>query len=410
SNAQAGVYTITRTANSVGAVTVNLTWSGTAASTRYTRTVTGGTLNAAGTQLTMPDGGTSATIVLTPVADGILEAAQTAVLTLASATTYAVGSPSTATVTLYDTTNPTISISPTTMSQAVSATSSQTITLTVSLSGSSPIATTVTVKTVNGTAVAGTNYTAVSTTLTFAAGATSQTVTVTILKHSTGTSNKTFTVVLSSPTAGTLGTTTSTVTITGTSQMAAALAPSGSVAAPLTQDELQPVVAAAEQDWQAAGIARSRLAPVTFVITTLPLGQIGYTVGDTVYIDPTAAGWGWNTSLALPGADQMDLLTVVLHELGHVLGLPDGCACGALHELMQTTLSAGQRRTLPHGSVVGPLRAAGRAGAARRRRHHPLHPIRLTSAARQARNSWGRPRSPALVNSAGRLDETARRA
>jgi len=373
SPSQAGVYTITRTGNLSGPVTLNLSWGGTAASTRYTLTATGGTLS--GTQLTLPSGGASATITLKPVADGKLEPAQTAVLTIATGTTYVVGSPTSATVTLYDTTAPTVSITPTTMTKAGS-TSNQTLTFTITLSGSSPNTTGVTVKTADGTAKAGTDYTLVSTTLSFAPGVTSRTLTVTLLGRKTGTLTKTFTVGLSAATGGaTLGTTTSTVSITGTSaQVAAATAPISSAVMPLTEAQLQPVVVAAERMWAAAGASPAQLAADRFVITTaLPFGEVGFTDGNTIYIDPIAAGWGWNTSLALPSADQMDLLTVVLHEIGHTIGLPDGCACGSYNELMQATLPAGVRRQLsvvstistsnarvPTSSAISPSRISSR--------------------------------------------------
>jgi hypothetical protein len=61
-----------------------------------------------------------------------------------------------------------------------------------------------------------------------------------------------------------------------------------------------------------------------------------------VLIDVDAAGWGWNVS-----GGTMDLLTVVLHELGHAAGLE--------HDdegLMAPTLFAGVTRSL------GPGRAA----------------------------------------------------
>jgi hypothetical protein len=360
SPAQLGVYTFTRAGNLAGAVVVNLTWSGTAAAARYTLSAAGGTLNAAGTQLTIPAGGATATVTLTAINDNKLEAPQTAIVTLGGSTLYTVGSPSSATATLYDTSSPTISISPVTLTVAGS-TSNKTQTFTVSLSGSSPNTTGVTVMTVNGTAVAGTNFTALTATLSFAPGVTSQTVTVTITGRATGHLNKAFSVVLSAPTGGTLGATTSAVTITGTSaQDAAGIAPPGSSATVLTASRLQAVVAEAERQWEALGVAKSRLAAVKFVITRLPVGQLGYTVGDTVYIDATAAGFGWFTGLgsaafdargqAIAGgaaAGHMDLLTVVVHELGHTLGLQDGCACGPFRTLMLTMLPAGQRRSLP---------------------------------------------------------------
>jgi len=64
-----------------------------------------------------------------------------------------------------------------------------------------------------GTALAGTDFTATSGTLTFAPGVTSQTVPVTILTDSAATTARGFTVVLSTPANATLGTSQATVTI-----------------------------------------------------------------------------------------------------------------------------------------------------------------------------------------------------
>ncbi|MEA2412291.1 MAG: large repetitive protein, partial [Thermoleophilaceae bacterium] len=274
---------------------------------------------------------------------------------------------------------------------------------TVTLSAPSANTVTVAVKTVNGTATAGTDFQALSTSVTFAPGTTTQTVSVTLLGRALGKVNKSFTVVLATPAGATLGATTSTVTITGTTaQLAAGVAPPGSVAAPLTSGALQPVVAAAEQDWVAAGADPRALAGVSFVITTLPLGLIGYTVGNIVYIDATAAGFGWYTGLnrgfdqvgvALAGgaaAGRMDLLTVVLHEIGHTVGLPDGCACGPYSALMQTTLAAGERRLLPIGSAppvfisaaTGGNPTSGEATLTLRPRQPPRRRVRVGHAAR----------------------------
>ncbi len=280
-----------------------------------------------------------------------------------------VGSPSSGTVTLYDTTAPTITITPTSVTKAGSK-SNQNLTFTVTLSGSSPNATGVTIKTVNGTAVSGTDFQALSSTLAFAAGVTSQTVTVVLLGKKVGSVNKAFTVTLSSPTGGgAIGAaSTSTVTITGTSAQVAADTVAGAMPTMLSSGQLDPVVAAAERVWEGAGIAPSVFAGVRFVITSdLPFGEVGYTDGNTIYLDGSAAGLGWSTSIdsgfdvngtALPGsgaAGHLDLLTVVLHELGHVVGLPDGCVCGAYTELMQATLPAGLRRlpaTVPAARLI----------------------------------------------------------
>jgi hypothetical protein len=45
-----------------------------------------------------------------------------------------------------------------------------------------------------------------------------------------------------------------------------------------------------------------------------------------------------------PAYGRMDLLTVVMHELGHVLGLPDLPAPESTHDLMAQRLSPGERR------------------------------------------------------------------
>jgi sugar lactone lactonase YvrE len=75
---------------------------------------------------------------------------------------------------------------------------------TVSLSTSFVFPVTVNYATANGTAVAGTNYTATSGTLTFAPGVTSETIRVPILDSGSQTTSLTFTVTLSNPLAATI--------------------------------------------------------------------------------------------------------------------------------------------------------------------------------------------------------------
>src|SRR5262249_55233182 len=95
---------------------------------------------------------------------------------------------------------------------------------------------------------------------------------------------------------------------------------SGAVTESLTQHQLQPVVVQAINGWRAAGVdlhTLSSLDAVAVRLGDLPGAELGFESPGTVWIDRTAAGWGWSTTGA-PG--RMDLLTVVSHELGHALG------------------------------------------------------------------------------------------
>jgi hypothetical protein len=49
---------------------------------------------------------------------------------------------------------------------------------------------------------------------------------------------------------------------------------------------------------------------------------LGEAIGSEVFIDANAAGYGWSLGSQV-APNKVDLLTVVEHELGHVLGLPD---------------------------------------------------------------------------------------
>ena len=141
---------------------------------------------------------------------------------------------------------------------------------------------------------------------------------------------------------------------------------SGLGVTPLTAAELAPIVTAAEVRWESAGLTAAqtaRLQGLQFLVTGLTPGMLGEYVPGVVYLDPTADGWGWfvdptpgkdeeyaskaGALAALPGsgaAGHVDLLTVVMHEMGHALGLPDITATGST-DLMAETLAAGMRRT-----------------------------------------------------------------
>jgi hypothetical protein len=89
------------------------------------------------------------------------------------------------------------------------------------------------------------------------------------------------------------------------------------------------------------------------VVRIADLGSrtLGVTSGHTIYLDDNAAGWGWfvdktpwnDSEFTTPGnqgeKNRMDLLTVLEHELGHVLGYEH-----AQTGVMQDTFTAGTRR------------------------------------------------------------------
>jgi hypothetical protein len=136
----------------------------------------------------------------------------------------------------------------------------------------------------------------------------------------------------------------------------AAAAPPQPVPQPLTAPQLQPVVQAAIAAWQAAGASAAQIAALNQVpahIAPLPAAHLGEEAGGQIWISPNAAGWGWYTDASAassqafpvrpgsPAAGKMDLLSVVSHELGHVLGLEDGSDRG---DVMGETLAPGVRR------------------------------------------------------------------
>jgi Ca2+-binding RTX toxin-like protein len=155
----------------------------------------------------------------------------------------------------------------------------------------------------------------------------------------------------------------------GTPQLAATppAIPLATVAS-LQTGQLEPIIAAAIQYWTALPAYRadvSLLERVPFEITPLPGLMIGQTIANTIVIDPTAAGFDWFVDLtpfdssefstsagqgqlqatpASPAYGRMDLLTVVMHEFGHVLGYEDIASGAHADDLMGTWLQTGVRR------------------------------------------------------------------
>src|SRR5678815_3921130 len=97
------VFVITRTTVLTSAITINLSWSGTATLTSdYSVSATGGTLAANAQSITLAAGVTTATLTITPVDDTAVEPTEGVTLTLAAGSGYTVGSPGAASGTITD--------------------------------------------------------------------------------------------------------------------------------------------------------------------------------------------------------------------------------------------------------------------------------------------------------------------
>ena len=113
------VFTVSRTVNNTVSTAVTLSWSGTADMTvDYTVTVSGGTLSAGNTLLTLAAGSSSATITVKPVDDSIIEPTDTVTLSLVGGTNYTLGTPTFATGTIVDNDTPVITVAATDASGA----------------------------------------------------------------------------------------------------------------------------------------------------------------------------------------------------------------------------------------------------------------------------------------------------
>ncbi|MCL6508323.1 MAG: S8 family serine peptidase, partial [Bryobacteraceae bacterium] len=118
----------------------------------------------------------------------------------------------------------------------------------------------------------------------------------------------------------------------------------------LTLDQVTPLLAEAVTRWQAAGVDASVLHSVDLRIADLGGTTLGQAAGNTIWLDINAAGWGWfvdatpwnDSEFTTPGDQEeqhrMDLLSALMHEIGHLLG-EDHREIGG----MQETLTSGTR-------------------------------------------------------------------
>jgi Ca2+-binding RTX toxin-like protein len=146
----------------------------------------------------------------------------------------------------------------------------------------------------------------------------------------------------------------------------------------VTQAQVQALLPAAIAGWQAAGLDPAdlrRLHSVRIQVGNLGGSILGLEAANVITINETAAGYNWYTNGSAgsnrafgaagaggqnvagrgsPAAGRVDLLTVLEHELGHVIGLADNTQAG---DLMDVTLGVGVRRT-PSAADLAPVTQA----------------------------------------------------
>ena len=131
----------------------------------------------------------------------------------------------------------------------------------------------------------------------------------------------------------------------------------------LSDAQLAPIIAAAKARWSAPGSGQVEiaLANIDFRVANLADGALSERWQNTIWIDDDAAGYGWfadptpgddaefvaasgsslSAAAETPAVQRADLLTAVMHEMGHVLGYGD---TSSLDGVMDAMLPLGSRR------------------------------------------------------------------
>src|SRR3972149_2481479 len=188
-----GAFTIARTSGDTSSdLTVNYTMSGTA--------VGGSGYNSIGNSVTIAANSTTASVTITPTADGMNESTETVRVTVAAGVGYTISTPDSATVNITDN-----SFIPNVQFTASSQGATEAVgplTITAQLSAVSGLDVTIPF-TVTGTAVSSDDFTITTSPVTIAAGSTTATITVTVVDDTSDENDETVIISMGTPTNAT---------------------------------------------------------------------------------------------------------------------------------------------------------------------------------------------------------------
>jgi len=143
----------------------------------------------------------------------------------------------------------------------------------------------------------------------------------------------------------------------------------------LTLDTVQTLAEAAEARWEASGLSQEQLdalAAIEYQVADLTFNMLGAAQGSLITIDIDGAGREWfvdetplldeefgavvsptrRLSTEQEVTERMDLLTTLIHEQGHVLGLEDIQGIDR-NDVMYAYLAEGERRLPADGQALG---------------------------------------------------------
>lgn len=136
----------------------------------------------------------------------------------------------------------------------------------------------------------------------------------------------------------------------------------------LDQSRLDSLVTAARAQWRKSGLSAEQSAAldtVTFEVADLPGWYLGEASGPSIRIDNNAGGNGWfidatptedsefsNSLEKTDATGRVDLLTTIIHEMGHSLGLCDSYSKDQRGSVMYGFLTKGERRLPKAGEAA----------------------------------------------------------